>query len=96
VKSFEGDRDMSMMKVARTRDRTIVVDSVSKRFSANREHGIGCLVSHHEGVMEGVLHTAVARLVALHCGTARALVPRLKVIPPHSRTHLPRIEGVAM
>lgn len=60
---FEGDRTMSMMKVAATVDRTIVVDSVSKRFSATGAR-IGCLASRHSGVMEGVLRFAQARLAA--------------------------------
>jgi aspartate aminotransferase len=73
---FDGDRDMSMMKVARTRDRTIVVDSVSKRFSATGAR-IGCLASHHAGVMEGVLCFAQARLAAPTV-EQRALVPLLR------------------
>ncbi len=60
---FEGDRTMSMMKVSATRDRTILVDSVSKRFSATGAR-IGCLASPHAGVMEGVQRFAQARLAA--------------------------------
>jgi aspartate aminotransferase len=73
---FEGDRTMSMMKVPQTRDRTIVVDSVSKRFSATGAR-IGCLASHHPGVMEGVLRFAQARLAAPTV-EQRALVPLLR------------------
>jgi aspartate aminotransferase len=73
---FEGDRAMSMMKVADTVDRTIVVDSVSKRFSATGAR-IGCLASPHPGVMEGVLHFAQARLAAPTV-EQRALVPLLR------------------
>lgn len=73
---FEGDRTMSMMKVAATRDRTIVVDSVSKRFSATGAR-VGCLASPHPGVMEGVLRFAQARL-ASPTVEQRALVPLLQ------------------
>lgn len=73
---FEGDRTMSMMKVPQTRDRTIVVDSVSKRFSATGAR-IGCLASHHPGVMEGVLRFAQARLAAPTVEQC-ALVPLLR------------------
>ncbi len=58
---FEGPRDMSMLKVAATAGQTIVVDSVSKRFSATGTR-VGCLASPHAGVMEGVLRFAQARL----------------------------------
>lgn len=60
---FEGPRDMSMMKVKATAEQTIIVDSVSKRFSATGAR-IGCLASRHAGVMEGVLRFAQARLSA--------------------------------
>ena len=73
---FEGDRTMSMMKVAATEDRTIVVDSVSKRFSATGAR-IGCIASPHAGVMEGVLRFAQARLAAPTV-EQRALVPLLR------------------
>lgn len=58
---FEGPRDMSVLKVGATIGQTIVVDSVSKRFSAAGAR-IGCLASPHAGVMEGVLRFAQARL----------------------------------
>lgn len=73
---FEGDRTMSMMKVAATTDRTIVVDSVSKRFSATGAR-IGCLASPHPEVMEGVLRFAQARLAAPTV-EQRAVVPLLQ------------------
>jgi aspartate aminotransferase len=58
---FDGRRDMSMMKVGATADRTIIVDSLSKRFSATGAR-IGCLASRHRDVMDGVLRFAQARL----------------------------------
>ncbi|HEX6508951.1 MAG TPA: pyridoxal phosphate-dependent aminotransferase, partial [Chloroflexota bacterium] len=73
---FEGPRDMSMLKVAATAEQTIVVDSVSKRFSATGAR-IGCLASHHAGVMEGVLRFAQARLSAPTL-EQRVLVPLLR------------------
>ncbi len=73
---FEGPRDMSMMKVAATADRTIVVDSLSKRFSATGAR-IGCLASRHRGVMDGVLRFAQARLAAPTV-EQRAVIPLLR------------------
>lgn len=74
---FEGDRDMSMFKVSpRTAEQTIVVDSVSKRFSATGAR-IGCLSSRHPGVMEGVLRFAQARLCAPTL-EQRAIAPLLR------------------
>jgi aspartate aminotransferase len=60
---FEGPRDMSMMKVEDAADRTILVDSVSKRFSATGAR-IGCVASRQEDVMSGMLRFAQARLAA--------------------------------
>jgi aspartate aminotransferase len=73
---FEGDRDMSMLKVSDTAGQTILVDSVSKRFSATGAR-IGCLASRHPGVMSGVLRFAQARLSAPTV-EQRALVPLLR------------------
>jgi aspartate aminotransferase len=73
---FEGARDMSMFKVEATAGQTIVVDSVSKRFSATGAR-IGCLSSRHSGVMEGVLRFAQTRLSAPTV-EQHALVPLLR------------------
>ena len=73
---FDGPRDMSMMKVAATTDQTIVVDSVSKRFSATGAR-MGCVASHHRGVMEGMLRFAQARLAAPTV-EQRAIIPVLR------------------
>jgi aspartate aminotransferase len=73
---FEGRRDMSMMKVEATADRTIIVDSVSKRFSATGAR-IGCLASRHRDVMDGVLRFAQARLAAPTV-EQRAVIPLLR------------------
>ena len=73
---FEGERDMSMLKVAPTAGQTIIVDSVSKRFSATGAR-IGCIASPHAGVMEGVLRFAQARLSAPTV-EQRAIVPLLR------------------
>jgi aspartate aminotransferase len=81
---FDGPRDMSMMKVARTVDRTIVVDSLSKRFSATGAR-MGCLASHHAGVMDGVLRFAQARLSAPTV-EQRAVVPLLRDPRPYTDT----------
>jgi aspartate aminotransferase len=72
---FEGARDMSMLKVEGSADRTIIVDSLSKRFSATGAR-IGCLASKHPGVMDGVLRFAQARLSAPTV-EQRAVVPML-------------------
>lgn len=73
---FEGPRDMSMMKVAATAGQTILVDSLSKRFSATGAR-IGCIAGHHPGVMDGVLRFAQARL-AVSTVEQRAVVPLLR------------------
>lgn len=70
---FDGPRDMSMLKIARTSGQTIVVDSLSKRFSVTGAR-IGALVSPHAGVMSGVLRFAQARL-------ASPTVEQLAVVP---------------
>jgi len=58
---FDGPRDMSMMKVAATAGQTIVVDSVSKRFSATGMR-VGCLISRNHEVTTAALRMAMARL----------------------------------
>jgi aspartate aminotransferase len=73
---FEGPRDMSMMKIEATADQTVIVDSVSKRFSATGAR-IGCIASRHPGVMSGVLRFAQARLSAPTV-EQRAIVPLLR------------------
>jgi aspartate aminotransferase len=73
---FEGPRDMSMMKVSATAEQTVIVDSVSKRFSATGAR-IGCVASLHPGVMSGVLRFAQARLSAPTV-EQRAIVPLLR------------------
>jgi aspartate aminotransferase len=60
---FDASPDMSMMKVGATAGQTILVDSISKRFSATGAR-IGCVASRHEGVMSGMLRFAQARLAA--------------------------------
>ncbi len=79
---FEGPRDTSMLKLARTAGRTIVVDSVSKRFGATGAR-IGCLASRHPGVMEGVLRFAQARLSAPTV-EQRAVIPLLHDPRPYT------------
>ncbi|HZS93220.1 MAG TPA: pyridoxal phosphate-dependent aminotransferase [Chloroflexota bacterium] len=70
---FDGPRDMSVMKVPGAAERAILVDSLSKRFSATGAR-IGCLASHNTDVMSGVLRFAQARL-------AVATVEQLAMIP---------------
>lgn len=70
---FEGPRDMSMLKIDRTVNQTIVVDSLSKRFSVTGAR-IGALVSRHPEVMNGVMRFAQARL-------ASPTIEQLAVIP---------------
>lgn len=85
---FEGARDMSMLKVPDAAERTVVVDSVSKRFSATGAR-IGCLASHHRGVMDGVLRLAQARL-AVSTVEQQAIVPLLR----HARDYTDRLAEV--
>jgi aspartate aminotransferase len=79
---FEGPRDMSTMKVVATSDQTIIVDSVSKRFSATGAR-IGCVASRHAGIMSGVLRFAQARLSAPTV-EQRAIVPLLLDPEPYT------------
>jgi len=72
---FNGPNDMSVLKVPGAAERTILVDSLSKRFSATGAR-IGCLASHHRGVMEGVQRFAQARL-AVATVEQRAMIPIL-------------------
>jgi aspartate aminotransferase len=73
---FEGDRSMSALKLQHAAEHTIVVDSVSKRFSATGAR-IGCITSRNAGVMDGVLRFAQARLSAPTVEQV-AMVPLLK------------------
>jgi aspartate aminotransferase len=57
----EPNRIHSALKLDSIRDRVLVVDSVSKRFSMCGAR-IGCLISRNEQVMEAVLKLAQARL----------------------------------
>lgn len=79
---FEGPRDMSMAKVERAPEGTIIVDSVSKRFSATGAR-IGCLATRHQGVLDGVHRFAQARLAAPTV-EQRAVIPLLE--EPHAYT----------
>lgn len=78
---FDGPRDMSMVKVERTAGQTIVVDSLSKRFSATGAR-IGCLVSKHPEAMSGILRFAQARLAAPTV-EQRAVIPLLRNPGPY-------------
>jgi aspartate aminotransferase len=73
---FEGPRDMSMARVERTAEQTIIVDSVSKRFSATGAR-IGCLATRHPGVLDGIHRFAQARLAAPTV-EQRAIIPLLE------------------
>jgi aspartate aminotransferase len=79
---FDGDRTMSMLKVPDTADQTVIVDSVSKRFSATGAR-IGCLASRHPEVISGVLRFAQARLSAPTV-EQRAVVPLLRASRPYT------------
>ncbi|MBV9279501.1 MAG: pyridoxal phosphate-dependent aminotransferase [Chloroflexi bacterium] len=73
---FEGPGDTSMLKLEATAERTIVVDSLSKRFSVTGAR-IGCLASRHAGAMDGILRFAQARLAAPTV-EQRAVIPLLR------------------
>ncbi len=77
---FEGDRSMSALKVEGSAEHVIVVDSVSKRFSATGAR-IGCIASRNAGVMDGVLRFAQARLSAPTV-EQQAIIPLLRDSQP--------------
>jgi aspartate aminotransferase len=79
---FEAPRDMSTAKLEATADQTIIVDSVSKRFSATGAR-IGCLATRHPGVLDGIHRFAQARLAAPTV-EQRAIIPLLE--HPHGYT----------
>jgi aspartate aminotransferase len=93
---FEGDRSMSTMKIPETAEQTIIVDSVSKRFSATGAR-IGCIASKHPAVMDGVLRFAQARLSAPTV-EQRAVVPLLQnsrpITDPLAETYRRRCDVV--
>lgn len=93
---FEGDRSMSTMKIPETAEQTIIVDSVSKRFSATGAR-IGCIASKHPTVMDGVLRFAQARLSAPTV-EQRAVVPLLQnsrpITDPLAETYRRRCDVV--
>jgi aspartate aminotransferase len=93
---FDGDRTMSALKIPETLQQTIVVDSVSKRFSATGAR-IGCIASKHQGVMSGVLRFAQARLSAPTV-EQRAVVPLLQnprpITDPLAETYRRRCDVV--
>lgn len=70
----------SVLSLKNIRDRSIIIDSASKRFSLPGAR-IGCLISFNEEVMSGVLRFCMARLSA---GTLEqhGLIPLLK--KPHA------------
>lgn len=60
---FDGRQHTGMLTLPDAEQRTILVDSVSKRFNACGAR-IGCLATHHRGVLRAALHLAQARLSA--------------------------------
>lgn len=59
--TYEGARHTSLLELEGMGDRVIVVDSISKRFSACGAR-VGALISKNRGVMEAVLKFGQARL----------------------------------
>jgi len=59
--TYEGARHTSLLELEGMADRVIVVDSISKRFSACGAR-VGALISKNRGVMEAVLKFGQARL----------------------------------
>jgi len=70
---YDGERHYSMMDFPEIQDRVILLDSVSKRFSACGAR-IGCLASKNKKVIAGVTKFAQARLSV-------PMVEQLAVIP---------------
>jgi aspartate aminotransferase len=60
---FDGRTHTGMLTLPGAAERTILVDSVSKRFNACGAR-VGCLASYHREVMQAALHLAQARLSA--------------------------------
>jgi aspartate aminotransferase len=58
---YDGDVHISILTLPEICDRAIVVDSISKRYSACGAR-IGCIVSHNEELMTALLKFAQARL----------------------------------
>ncbi len=81
--TFDGKRHISILTFEDIRDRTIVIDSVSKRYSACGAR-IGLVVSANEDFMDAVLRMAQARLSPPTLGQVLALgllqVPRDTII----------------
>lgn len=59
--TYDGSRQVSVMHLDRLGDRAILVDSVSKRYSACGAR-IGCLVTHNASVLDAVMRMGQARL----------------------------------
>ncbi|MBN1295912.1 pyridoxal phosphate-dependent aminotransferase [bacterium] len=59
--TYDGTRQVSVMHLDGLEDRAILVDSVSKRYSACGAR-IGCLVTKHAGVLDAVMRMGQARL----------------------------------
>ena len=70
---YDGEKHYSIMDFPKTRARAIILDSVSKRFSACGVR-IGCLVSKNKKVIEAATKFAQARL-------SSPMVEQLAVIP---------------
>jgi aspartate aminotransferase len=70
---YDGEKHYSMMDFPEIRDRLILLDSISKRFSACGAR-IGCLASKNKKVIEGATKFAQARL-------STPMVEQLAVIP---------------
>ena len=77
---FRG-KPSTMLSYAASRDRVIVVDSLSKRFSVPGAR-MGCVVSFNKDVMDGVLKFAMARL-STPTLEQLAVVPLLKDPAPY-------------
>jgi len=70
---YDGEKHFSMMSFPEVRDRVIILDSISKRFSACGAR-IGCLASKNKKVIEAVIKFAQARL-------SSPTVEQLAIIP---------------
>jgi len=73
---YDGEKHYSMMNFPEVRDKVILLDSVSKRFSACGAR-IGCLASKNKEVIEGATKFAQARL-SLPIIEQLAVIPMLK------------------
>jgi aspartate aminotransferase len=93
---FDGGRHRSPMDRPELRDRVVIIDSISKVFSACGAR-VGCIASKNPEVMRGALHLAQGRLCAAtleQIGAAAAYRARQEYLAPLVEEYRRRREAV--